>query len=162
MKFISNIISNIITLAYGILCMPLLVLISILFPIMTIIDAYKIISTGFTVNGEYITLLIAITMLMYISLRFRALRRIYSIFPSLFETLKYLTISNIFIGIGVEILNWSYMELTLGRKIFGIVSFVMSLIIWRVFISMYYKKKPLSETMLESEEKMQNYNEELS
>ncbi|GAA0706156.1 hypothetical protein GCM10008904_14510 [Paraclostridium ghonii] len=162
MKFISNIISNIITLAYGILCMPLLVLISILFPIMTIIDAYKIISTGFTVNGEYITLLIAITMLMYISLRFRALRRIYSIFPSLFETLKYLTISNIFIGIGVEILNWSYMELTPGRKIFGIVSFVMSLIIWRVFMSMYYKKKPLSETMLESEEKMQNYNEELS
>lgn len=162
MKFISNIINNIITLAYGILCMPLLVLISILFPIMTIIDAYKIISTGFTVYGEYITLLIAITMLMYISLRFRALRRIYSIFPSLFEALKYLTISNMFIGIGAEILNWSYMELTPGRKIFGIVSFVISLIIWRVFISMYYKKKPLSETMLESEEKMQNYNEELS
>lgn len=162
MKFISNIISNIITLAYGILCMPLLVLISILFPIMTIIDAYKIISTGFTVYGEYITLLIAITMLMYISLRFRALRRIYSIFPSLFESLKYLTISNMFIGIGAEILNWSYMELTPGRKIFGIVSFVISLILWRVFISMYYKKKPLSETMLESEEKMQNYNEELS
>lgn len=162
MKFISNIISNIITLAYGILCMPLLVLISILFPIMTIIDAYKIISTGFTVYGEYITLLIAITMLMYISLRFRALRRIYSIFPSLFEVLKYLTISNMFIGIGAEILNWSYMELTPGRKIFGIVSFVISLILWRVFISMYYKKKPLSETMLESEEKMQNYNEELS
>lgn len=162
MKFISNIISNIITLAYGILCMPLLVLISILFPIMTIIDAYKIISTGFTVYGEYITLLIAITMLMYISLRFRALRRIYSIFPSLFESLKYLTISNMFIGIGAEILNWSYMELTPVRKIFGIVSFVISLILWRVFISMYYKKKPLSETMLESEEKMQNYNEELS
>lgn len=162
MKFISNIISNVITLAYGILCMPLLILISILFPIMTIMDVNTIISTGYTVYGEYITLLIAITMLMYISLRFRALRRIYSIFPSLFETLKYFTISNIFIGVGAEILNWSYTELTPGRKIFGIVSFVISLIIWRVFVSMYYKKKPLSETMLESDEKMQNYNEELS
>lgn len=162
MKFISNIISNIVTLVYGIVCMPLLVLISILFPIMTIIDVQTIISTGYSVYGEYITMLMAITMFMYISLRFRAIRKIYSIFPSLFETLKYLMISNIFIGVGAEILNWSHVELTPGRKIFGIVSFVVSLIIWRVFVSIYYKKKPLSETMLESTEKMQNYNEELS
>lgn len=157
MKFISNIISNIITLVYGILCMPLLVLISILFPIMAIMDVSSIISTGYTVYEDYISLLISITMLMYISLRFRALRRIYSIFPSLFETLKYFTISNVFIGVGAELLNWSYAELTPVRKIFGIVSFVISIIIWRVFVSMYYKKKPLSETMLETEEKMQNY-----
>lgn len=162
MKFISNIISNIVTLVYGIVCMPLIVLISILFPIMTIIDVQTIISTGYSVYGEYITMLMAIIMFMYISLRFRAIRKIYSIFPSLFETLKYLMISNIFIVVGAEILNWSYVELTPGRKIFGIVSFVVSLIIWRVFVSIYYKKKPLSETMLESTEKMRNYNEELS
>lgn len=162
MKFISNIISNIITLAYGIFCMPLLILISIIFPIMTIMNAYEIVSSGYTVYGDYIVLLIAITMIMYISLRFRALRRIYIIFPSLFEMLKYLTISNIFLGVGAEILNWSYIELTPERKIFGIVCFLVSLIIWRIFISIYYKKNPVSETMLDNTEKMKNYNEELS
>lgn len=161
MKFIFKIVSNVITLAYGVICMPLLALICILFPIMTIVDAFKIISTGYTVYGDYISLLIGMLMIMYISLRFRALRRIYSIFPSLFETIKYLIISSIFIGLGTEILNWSYTVLTPGRKIFGIVSFVISIVLWRVFVSIYYKKTPLSKAMLEDVEKMQNYNEEL-
>lgn len=161
MKFIFKIVSNVITLAYGVICMPLLALICIFFPIMTIVDAFKIISTGYTVYGDYISLLIGMLMIMYISLRFRALRRIYSIFPSLFETLKYLIISSIFIGLGTEILNWSYTVLTPGRKIFGIVSFVISIVLWRVFVSIYYKKRPLSKVMLEDVEKMQNYNEEL-
>lgn len=161
MKFIFKIVSNVITVAYGVICMPLLALICIFFPIMTIVDAFKIISTGYTVYGDYISLLIGMLMIMYISLRFRALRRIYSIFPSLFETLKYLIISSIFIGLGTEILNWSYAVLTPGRKIFGIVSFVISIVLWRVFVSIYYKKRPLSKTMLEDVEKMQNYNEEL-
>ncbi|SCI74342.1 Uncharacterised protein [uncultured Clostridium sp.] len=161
MKFIFKIVSNVITLAYGVICMPLLALICILFPIMTIVDAFKIISTGYTVYGDYISLLIGMLMIMYISLRFRALRRIYSIFPSLFETIKYLIISSIFIGLGTEILNWSYTVLTPARKIFGIVSFVISIVLWRVFVSIYYKKTPLSKAMLEDVEKMQNYNEEL-
>ena len=161
MKFIFKRVSNVITVVYGVICMPLLALICIFFPIMTIVDAFKIISTGYTVYGHYISLLIGMSMIMYISLRFRALRRIYSIFPSLFETLKYLIISSIFIGLGTEILNWSYAVLTPGRKIFGIVSFVISIVLWRVFVSIYYKKRPLSKTMLEYVEKMQSYNEEL-
>lgn len=96
MKFIFKIVSNVITVAYGVICMPLLALICIFFPIMTIVDAFKIISTGYTVYGDYISLLIGMLMIMYISLRFRALRRIYSIFPSLFETLKYLIIIKYF------------------------------------------------------------------
>lgn len=162
MKFITNIISNIIALVYSILCMPLLIFVCIMFPIMSVTDAYKIVTTGYTVYGGYLEMVMLILLLMYISLRFRVLRIIYSIFPSLFETLKYFIISNIFIGVGFEILNWSYVELIPGRKIFGIVSFLVSLIIWRVFISIYYKKNPVSETMLDSTEKMQNYNEELS
>lgn len=93
-------------------------------------------------------------MTMYFSLRFRALRRIYSIFLTLFETLKYLIISSIFIGVGTEILNWSYTILTPGRKILGIGSFTISLVLWRVFVSIYYRKEPLSKTMLESPEKI--------
>ena len=162
MKFISNIISNIITLAYGILCMPLLIILALMFPIMTMTDAYKIVSTGYTVYGDHITLLMGMLMLLYLSLRFRALRRIYIIFPSLFETLKYLIISSMFIGIGTEILNWSYIELTQGRKNFGIASFIVALILWRVFVSILYKKRPISDTMLENSEKMQSYNGELS
>lgn len=162
MKFITKIMSNLITLVYGIVCMPLLIFIAIFFPIMTIIDAFKIINTGYTVYGEYVTLIIAMSMIMYFSLRFRALRRIYSIFPSLFETLKYLIISSIFIGLGTEILNWSYITLTPGRKVIGIGAFILSVVLWRVFVSVYYRKKPLSKIMLESPEKMRNYNEELS
>lgn len=162
MKSISKVISNLITIAYEVTCMPILVLVAIFFPIMNIIDAFTIISTGYTVYGDYIDLIMAISLLMYISLRFRALRRIYIIFPSLFETLKYLIISGIFTGIGVEVLNWSHIVLTPGRKMFGIGMFILSLVLWRLFVSIYYRKKPLSKIMLESTEKMQNYNEELS
>ncbi|MEG2291013.1 MAG: hypothetical protein RSA29_08415 [Clostridium sp.] len=159
MKFISNIIGNLITVAYGLICMPVLILMSVLLPIMSTVDAFKIISTGYTVYGDHIGLLISISMIMYLSLRFRALRRIYSIFPSLFETLKYLIMSSIFIGLGVEILNWSYTTLTPSRKVLGIVSFIISLVLWRMFASIYYRKKPLSKIMLETPEKMENYNE---
>ena len=159
---IFKIVSNLITIVYGVTCMPLLILSAIIFPIMTILDAFKIISTGYTVYGDYLNLLMAMLMLMYLSLRFRPLRRIYFIFPSLFETLKYLILSYIFIAIGVEILNWSYITLTPGRKMFGIGIFILSLVLWRIFVSVYYRRKPLSKTMLESSEKMQNYNEELS
>ena len=161
MKSICKIMSNLIMIAYGVTCMPLLIFVAIFFPIMNIVDAFTIISTGYTVYGDYISLIMAISMLMYLSLRFRALRRIYVIFPSLFETLKYLIIAGIFTGIGVEILNWSHIILTPGRKMLGIGMFILSLVLWRLFVSIYYRKKPLSKIMLESSEKMQNYNEEL-
>lgn len=162
MKFISKIIGNLITIAYSVLAMPILIIMAVLFPIMTVADAFKIIGTGYTVTGDYIPLIMGMLVIMYVSLRFRVIRRIYSIFPSLFETLKYLIIASIFIGIGTEILNWSYITLTTGRKTFGIIIFVLVLVIWRVVVSIYYRKKPLSQTMLEETKKLQNYNEELS
>ncbi|GAA0086333.1 hypothetical protein UT300007_27720 [Clostridium sp. CTA-7] len=161
MKFISKLISNLITIAYGIICMPLLILMAIIFPIKATSDAFKIITSGYTVTGDYISLLIGMTAIMYFSLRFRALRRIYMIFPSLFETIKYLLIASIFIGIGTEILNWSYISLTTSRKIIGICSFVGFIVIWRAVVSLYYKKKPLSKVMMQKEEKIQNYNTEI-
>lgn len=162
MKSISKIISNLITIAYGILCMPLLILMAIIFPISAISGAFKIITSGYTVTGNYISIIIGMTVLMYFSLRFRALRRIYMIFPSLFEALKYLVITDIFIGIGAEVLNWSYIELTTTRKIIGICSFTACIILWRLFLSIYYKKKPLSKVIMQREEKIQNYNTGIS
>lgn len=162
MKFISKLISNLITIAYGVICMPLLILMSIIFPIMVTLDAFKIIKSGYTVTGDYISLLVGMTAIMYFSLRFRALRRLYMIFPALFETIKYLLITCIFIGLGTEILNWSYISLTTTRKIFGICSFIGSLVLWRIFVSLYYKKKPLSKVMIQRAEKIQNYNTEIN
>ncbi|MDZ5010410.1 hypothetical protein GNF77_16180, partial [Clostridium perfringens] len=57
MKSISKLISNLITIAYGVICMPLLILMAIIFPIMVTSDAFKIISSGYTVTGDYISLL---------------------------------------------------------------------------------------------------------
>ncbi|MPM61276.1 hypothetical protein SDC9_108134 [bioreactor metagenome] len=162
MSFISKIISNIITISYGIICMPILVFIAIFWPIFMLSDCFKIINTGYTVTGDYLAVIWAMLLIMYISLRLRPCRRLYFIFPSLYETLKFLIIANMFIGIGVEILNWSYIELTTTRKVIGIFSFILMLVLWRVFVSIYYRKKPISKIMLEDEEKMQNYNKELS
>lgn len=162
MSFISKIISNIITIAYGIICMPVLVFMAIICPIFILSDCFKIISTGYTVTGDYLAIIWSMLLIMYISLRLRPCRRLYFIFPSLYEALKFLIITNIFIGIGAEILNWSYIELTGTRNMIGIFSFILMLILWRVLVSIYYRKKPISRIMLEDEEKMQNYNEELS
>ena len=162
MKSISNIISHLLTAAFGIIVMPLFILLVIVCPIMTICDAFKIISTGYTVTGAYIGLVMMMAMTMYFSLRIRAFRRIYVIFPSLYEFLKYLTMSYVFIGIGTEILNWSYMELTSSRKLLGIAAFIISIILWRVFVSVYYAKKPISKVMLQKDEKLQNYNAKLN
>lgn len=162
MSFISKIISNIITISYGIICMPVLILLAIICPISTLSYCFKIISTGYTVTGDYLAMVGFMLLIMYISLRLRPCRRLYYIFPSLYETLKFLIIANIFIGTGAEILNWSYIELTTTRKMIGIFSFILMLVLWRVFVSIYYRKKPISRIMLEDEEKMQNYNKELS
>lgn len=162
MSFMSKIISNVIAIAYGIICMPVLVFMAIICPISILSDCFKIISTGYTVTGDYLAIIWSMLLIMYISLRLRPCRRLYFIFPSLYETLKFLIITNIFIGIGAEILNWSYIELTATRKMIGIFSFILMLILWRVLVSIYYRKKPISRIMLEDEERMQNYNKELS
>lgn len=162
MKSISNIISHILTAAFGILIMPILAIGAVIYPIMAFCDAFKVISSGYTVTGDYFATALMLAMFMYLSLRVRAFRRIYVIFPSLYEFVKYLVISYMFIGTGTEILNWSYMELTSGRKLLGIGAFIISLILWRGFVSFYYSKKPISKIMLEEEEKLDNYKEYLN
>ena len=128
-------------LVYAVVFIPLLMFLSIMLPIMGISDGFTIIKTGYSIYGYYIILLMTMSLLIYLSLKFKALRRIYMIFPSLFETLKYLMISSIFVGVGVDILNWSYMELSSIRKIFGVISFIVSLILWRIFVFIIYKNK---------------------
>lgn len=128
-------------------------------PFMNISDGFKIIDTGYTVTGEYVSVMIAVLILVYFSLRFKNLRKMYSAFPFLFETIKFLTITNLFIAIGTEVLNWSHITLTPGRHKFGIVVFIISLILWRVFVPIYYYKKPLVNFMPKAEEKMKNYSE---
>lgn len=152
-------ISNLIAIIYGILYIPIILMILIFAPIKGIADGVKIIQTGYTVTNDYISLIIAILILTYISLRFRNLRKMYVVFPALFETIKFLTITNLFVALGVEFINWSYITLNTGRHRFGIIIFIISLILWRVFISVYYSKNPIADFMLRDEEKMQNYSE---
>lgn len=154
-----KIINNIILIAYGILSIPLLMILLTVLPIMTISDGVEIISTGYTVTGDYMALLMGTLFFVYISLRFRNLRRIYKIFPSWFEFVKYTTIASVFIYIGAEILNWSYIKLDPVRQRFGVVIFIVSLILWRVFVSIYYSKKPIVDFMPKAEEKIKNYNQ---
>lgn len=153
LKFISKLIA----VAYGIFYIPTVLFLLIFMPFMTISDGFKIIETGYTVTGEYIPIIFVILTLVYFSLRFRNLRKIYSAFPFLFETIKFLAITNLFIDIGTEILNWSYITLSPGRQKFGIVVFIISLVLWRVFVSIYYSKKPLIDFISKAEERMKNY-----
>lgn len=160
MKFIFNTIRKIISLYYGIFVMPLVLFVAIFFPIMAISDAITIISTGYTVSGEYIDLFLGMILLVYISLRFRCIRKIYMIFPSLFETLKYLIICEIFLSVGLDFLNWSYITSSKTKHILGIVVFILSIVIWRVVVSIYYKKKPISQIMNQSTKNIKDYTQE--
>ncbi|MDS0526064.1 hypothetical protein NNC19_10265 [Clostridium sp. SHJSY1] len=157
MEKIFKLLSNLITFVCGVPLILLVFLISILMPIMTIADGFKIINSGYTVTGDYISIMIVILVMLYLSLRFRILRKIYSVLPFSFETIKYLTIANLFISIGTEVLNWSYITLNEGRHKFGIFVFILSLILWRIFVSIYYAKKPIVNFIPKAEEKMQNY-----
>lgn len=161
MSTILKFIGNLIAIAYGIFYMPCILLLLIFAPIMTIADGFKIIETGYTVTGDYISILVAILMLVYFSLRFKNLRKIYDLFPSLFEIIKFLTITYLFIAIGTELLNWSHITLTPGRHIFGISIFIICLVLWRVVVSVYYYKKPLINFMPKNEEIMPNYNKKI-
>lgn len=161
MRTFLNLIGNLIASLYAFLLFIVLILL-VFMPIMIISDGFKIIETGYTVKGEYITLMIAILILFYFSLRFRNLRKIYNVFPFLFETTKFLTITSLFIAIGTEVLNWSYITLSKGRHIFGIVVFILFLVLWRVFVSVYYYKKPLVKFMPKVEERMKNYSKKVN
>ena len=66
MKFIFNTIRKIISLYYGIFVMPLVLFVAIFFPIMAISDAITIISTGYTVTGDYIDIFLGVILLVYI------------------------------------------------------------------------------------------------
>jgi hypothetical protein len=160
-KTIFNSIGNLIAIVYGIIYIPAILILLILMPIMTIADGLKIIETGYTVTGEYISVMFAVLMLIYFSLRFRYLRKIYNVFPSLFETIKFLAITNLFIAVGTEVLNWSYITLSQGRHIFGIGVFIICLVLWRIFVSVYYYRKPLVNFMPKAQEIMQNYSEKV-
>lgn len=160
MSTILKAISNLITAAYGILCMPLVLLALIFMPFTTLSDGFKIIKTGYTVSGDYFSVMIAVLTLIYFSLRFRNLRRIYNMFPSLFELIKFLTITNLFIAVGTEILNWSHITLNLGRHKFGIAVFIICLVLWRVVVSVCYYKKPLVNFIPKAEEMTPNYSKE--
>lgn len=160
MSTIFKFIGNLIAVAYGIFCMPFVLALLIVAPIMTISDGVKIIKTGYTVDDYFVNMLIVILVFVYFSLRFKYLRKIYNFFPSLFETIKFLAITYLFIAIGAEVLNWSYITLSPGRNKFGIAVFIICLILWRVVISFYYYKKPLVNFIPSPEEIMQNYNKE--
>ncbi len=160
MKVISKEIGKLVGRLYGVFIMPMVIFVAVFFPIMAISDAITIISTGYTVTGEYIDLFLGMILLVYISLRFRCIRKIYMIFPSLFETLKYLIIAEIFLGIGVDILNWSYITTSSIKHIFGIFAFIISIVLWRVFVSIYYRKKPISDVIMKNTEHLKNYSKE--
>ena len=160
MKVISKKIGKLVGRLYGIFIMPMVIFVAVFFPIMSISDAIKIISTGYTVTGEYIDLFLGMILLVYISLRFRCIRKIYMIFPSLFETLKYLIIAEIFLGVGVDILNWSYITTSSIKHTFGIFAFIISIALWRVFVSIYYRKKPISHAIMKNTKHLKNYSKE--
>jgi hypothetical protein len=157
MGTIYKLISNLVAIAFGVIFIPIVLLLLIFTPIMAISSAVKIISSGYSVTSDYINIMISVVVLTYISLRFRNLRRIYFAFPSLFETIKYLIIANLFIAIGTDVLNWSHITLDPGRQKLGIAVFVLALVLWRVFVSIYYSKKPITSFMPRPEERMQNY-----
>lgn len=159
MKTLFKLIGNLIAIVYGISLMPMVLIVLIVMPIKTILDGFKIIQTGYTVTGEYISIMIVVLTIVYISIRFRNLRKIYIMFPSLFETIKLLTITGLFIATGAEVLNWSHITLNQGRHNIGIMVFIASLVLWRIFISFYYTKKPLVSFIPKEEEKIQNYRE---
>lgn len=157
MGTIYKLICNLVVIAFGVIFIPIILLLLIFMPFMAISSAVKIISSGYSVTSEYISLMVSVVILTYISLRFRNLRRIYFAFPSLFETIKYLIIANLFIAIGTDVLNWSHITLDPGRQKLGIAVFVLALVLWRVFVSIYYSKKPIVNFMPKPEERMQNY-----
>ena len=123
--------------------MPLFIILGVLTPFMAVGDAFKIMSTGYTINSAYVELLISITLIFYISTRFKNLRRIYTAFPSLYEIMKYFVFACIFIGFGTEILNWFYIKVDSTRHLIGIICFVLFIVLWRIFIFIYYKKVPI-------------------
>jgi hypothetical protein len=160
MGTIIKLISNLITTAFGIIFIPLSLFVLVVMPFMAISDGVKIISTGYSVNNEYLTLMIAVLVLTYISLRFRNLRRIYALFPSMFEFLKYLIIADCFISVGAELLNYSHTTLNPTIQKLGIAVFIASFILWRIFAAIYYSKKPIVAFNASNKERMQNYSKE--
>ena len=147
-----------VAIVFGIYSILPALFILVFMPVIAITDGFKIISTGFSVTGFYIGVLMAALLIIYISLKIRSIRRIYNAFPFLFETVKFLTSTNLFLATGAEVLNWCYTSIDQTRHIIGITVFVASMVLWRIFISVYYYKKPLVDFMPRMEDDMKNYN----
>lgn len=143
MKMILKFLSKLIAIAFAVFYLSIILMLIIICPIMAISNGVEIINTGYTVTTEYIPLIIVILTFVYASLKFKNLRAIYNVFPFLYEMIKFLVIANLFVDLGVEFLNWSYIILNPTRNRIGILVFIISLIIWRIFISVYYFKNPL-------------------
>ncbi|GAA0737482.1 hypothetical protein [Clostridium oceanicum] len=156
----SNILERVVFSMFGAFFLVVIGLLLMFIPILSIVDGFKIIKTGYTVEIEYLSVVIAILFFVYVSLRFRIFRKLYKVFPFLFETVKFLVITNIFISLGVEFLNWSYVTLNSSSHKVGILVFIISLILWRVVISVYYSKKPIVNFM-PKEEKIRDYSEKV-
>ncbi|MGH4124357.1 MAG: hypothetical protein ACREV6_15635 [Clostridium sp.] len=157
MKLIFNTIGYIIAAFYWVLIMPILFLLCVFGPIVVFISGVKVILSNYTVSGGVFEILMCMLFLFYFSLRMNKIRKIYLIFPWLYEFLKYSIVAYAFIGIGQIILNWSYIEINPKRRLLGIVCFILSIVIWRIVISISKYKNPLVELF---EEKIQKYKNE--
>jgi len=156
-------LGSIVGSVYSLVCMPLAALLAIALPFLAISNGKDVIVNGYSFPGPSNGNLDAawvLCMIFYISLRFKSTRKFYAVFPSMYQILKMLTISGLFTSVAMTAVNLAFKQASSVRRTAGSVLFIGVLVLWRVFMSVYYTRKPVVPFMEEKQEELKRAGQE--
>ena len=156
------ILGGVLSYAYWLLCMPVAALMALILPILSISNAKDVILNGYSFPGNSngnLDVAWALCVILYVSLRFKGLRRFYAVFPWAYQTLKMFTISGLFTSGAMTAVNLAFKQTSAARRTTGVVLFFAIIAVWRVFMSVYYTKKPLVPFIEERRERLKRVQE---
>ena len=111
------------------------------------------------VDTDDIDVAVCLFFIVYLTLRFKSTRKVYFAFPALFEVLKMFIIAGLFTSVAETFVNWAFEESTDFRRTLGVVIYISVIVIWRIFVSIYYTKKPIVPFLEKKQEQLKNISE---
>ena len=128
---------------YFIYGMGLALLILIFMPIGFLLDVDTILTSGFATADMAVEFISITGLIIGISMVIPSLRKIYKVFPWMYSFVKIFYFNLIILCVGLSILNKGYEVTNTTRHTIALIIMIIQIIICRLYMCLYFKKKPV-------------------
>ena len=143
MKFLKNLLGNIVAVIYFICPMFFVLLILTFMPIAFLSDVSTVIVSGFSGQNIAAACISLCGLPISLSLLIPPLRKMYRVLPWLYPLTKIFYINLIILCAGLAILNFGYKVQNNTRHITFFILMIVQIFICRIAMCIYFKLKPV-------------------